>query len=397
MRISNNQTFLTNLRGLQAQQSQMLHTQAQLVSGRKLLSAADDPFGAQRVVDLGQSISAIDQLQRNAAAAQTGLTLSEQVLGDMHAVLLGVRETIVDSFAAANGVQDFRNFAADIGEKLDQLFALANSRDGNGEYLFAGSTTGTQPFLNPAEGSYPWQGDQQARAVKVGPTRSLEIYPSGFELLADVPTGDGRVAGLSDPGNAGDGLLGPVTSADGSYNGDDYEVLFTAPDRLDIVNTTTGSVLATAQPFAPGNTLNFAGIALTIEGQPAAGDRFGVGPARGQNALEAIGALQASLANATPEGNTGLFNDLNRGLERLDRVLERVELSRTRAGNRLAALDDIRSANDTFALRFREQLSELQDLDFTEAAARLSQQARALEIAQAAFARVQNLSLFNFI
>ncbi|MDO9007183.1 MAG: flagellar hook-associated protein 3, partial [Thiobacillus sp.] len=49
------------------------------------------------------------------------------------------------------------------------------------------------------------------------------------------------------------------------------------------------------------------------------------------------------------------------------------------------------------ALQYSQLLSELQDLDYTQAIKQLSQQQVMLEAAQKSFAKTSGLSLFNFI
>ena len=113
--------------------------------------------------------------------------------------------------------------------------------------------------------------------------------------------------------------------------------------------------------------------------------------------MTTIDTLVAALQNAQVENTAPLGNVINRGLENLDTALDQTNVIRARVGNRLNAVTAVRDANEGFEISYQTTLSEIKDLDFAEAAARLNSEASALEIAQAAFARVQNLSLFNFL
>ncbi|MEC9341370.1 MAG: flagellar hook-associated protein FlgL [Pseudomonadota bacterium] len=397
MRISHNQMFRTALAGIQQQQSRLSVTEQQLVYGKKLLSPADDPTAAARAITLRQSINDLVQLNRNADIAEAALQLSDQTLGEIQSLLESIRTVALDAFNGSNSAVDFQDFGIDLAEKLDFLLDLGNSRDGSGNYLFSGSRQQVPPFVANADGTYGWQGDQQEQSLRVGPSRVLKLLPSGFDLFASVPTGNGTVSSAHDSSNLGSGLLGTVTMNGTGYDGADYEIVFSGPDAYDVVNVTTGATVATAQPFEAGATISFAGIDVVIEGAPEAGDRFSFGPSAQRNVLETVRQLTETLQGADGSNETDIYNTLTRSIEDLDRAMERVELLQVRAGNRLAVLDDIRAANETFDLRYREQLSLLEDLDMVEAASLLTAQADALEIAQAAFARIQGLSLFNFI
>ncbi len=99
------------------------------------------------------------------------------------------------------------------------------------------------------------------------------------------------------------------------------------------------------------------------------------------------------------DGQTGrVFNaTLDDVLSDLDSGLESLLQARTRVGARLNALDDQENQNEKFTVDMQSTLSEIQDLDYAEAISRFNLENTALQAAQQAFARVQNLSLFNFI
>ena len=64
---------------------------------------------------------------------------------------------------------------------------------------------------------------------------------------------------------------------------------------------------------------------------------------------------------------------------------------------RLNRIDSLRESNDAFTLQLQETLSEVRDLDVTEAISRLNLQLVALQAAQQSYVRIQGLSLFNFL
>lgn len=98
-------------------------------------------------------------------------------------------------------------------------------------------------------------------------------------------------------------------------------------------------------------------------------------------------------------GDTGrVFSQTaNDVLADLDLALDNILKVRTTVGSRLRALDDQDAQNEKFVLDMRSTLSDIRDLDYAEAISRFNLEQTALEAAQQAFARVQNLSLFNFL
>ncbi len=84
-------------------------------------------------------------------------------------------------------------------------------------------------------------------------------------------------------------------------------------------------------------------------------------------------------------------------LDQLDNALDNFLNIRASAGARLNALDSQKSINAAFLEQLEITRSGIEDLDYAEAATRLSQESVALQAAQQAFVKVQNMTLFNYI
>jgi flagellin-like hook-associated protein FlgL len=90
--------------------------------------------------------------------------------------------------------------------------------------------------------------------------------------------------------------------------------------------------------------------------------------------------------------------------ERFAKTLDQISMSQERLseatatlGSRLNTLDDAEMSNTDFKLMTEGTLSSVQDLDYAAAATELSKRQLALEAAYASFAKIQDLSLFNYI
>lgn len=81
----------------------------------------------------------------------------------------------------------------------------------------------------------------------------------------------------------------------------------------------------------------------------------------------------------------------------LTAALDNVSKVRASLGTRLQELEALDYAGDDRNLQYAQVLSELQDVDYTEAVTRLSQQQFVLEAAQQSFAKASGLSLFDYI
>ena len=66
-------------------------------------------------------------------------------------------------------------------------------------------------------------------------------------------------------------------------------------------------------------------------------------------------------------------------------------------GSRLNIVESQRSINEDFDFQLEVALSETRDLDYAEAISRFNAQLVSLQAAQQSYARVQDLSLFNYL
>ncbi len=81
----------------------------------------------------------------------------------------------------------------------------------------------------------------------------------------------------------------------------------------------------------------------------------------------------------------------------LDTAQSSILQATTSVGVRQNVLDDQEAQNDKFIIDTKTTLSQVQDLDYAEAFSRFQLQSTALQAAQQTFAKVKELSLFNYI
>ncbi len=189
MRISTSWAQQTSVNSMLNQQSRLNQTQMQLSTGKKLITSADDPAAAARIIDFKQSIKQTEQYQSNINTARQRLTLEDSVLQGATDILQRVNELGVRGLNATNSQSDRTAIAVEMEELNQQLLGLANTRNANGEYLFAGFRSATQPFSkNTSGGGYSYAGDSKQRAIQIGSTRQIADGDYGTNAFG-VPTG----------------------------------------------------------------------------------------------------------------------------------------------------------------------------------------------------------------
>jgi len=300
---------------------------------------------------------------------------------------------------------DRASIATTLQSSIDQLQGLANTDDGNGQFLFAGFKSASAPFVRQADGSILYAGDQGQRLMQVDVSRQMAGTDDGRSIFQTVQSGAGYV-GASPVGNTGSGVFGPasvVNLADPNY-GKDFVISFPTATTYQVDTATVPSVpVVPATAFTAGSPVQFGGLQISITGAPAAGDSFSVATAKnaGTDVFAAIGdviaALRAPVDNAGPAAQAKLLNALSTGNRKITNAHDNVLTVRASVGTRLQELDALETTGDSRALYDKSYLSDLQDLDYASAISEFYQRQTALQASQQTFVRIQQISLFNYL
>lgn len=188
MRISTSWAQQTAVNSMLDQQSRLNQTQMQLSTGKKMLTPSDDPAAASRIIDLNQSIKQTEQYQSNINAARQRLTLEDGVLQSSVDILNRIKELGVQGLNATYNESDRIAIATEMEGLNQQLLGYANTQNANGEYLFSGFKSTTQPFSkNAADGGYTYAGDENQRPIQIGETRQIADGNPGSNVFG-TPT-----------------------------------------------------------------------------------------------------------------------------------------------------------------------------------------------------------------
>ena len=132
-------TFQTNaLDSIEALQTALSKTQVQLSSGKRIQTAADDPTGMAQVNELNMQLSASQQYVTNGNLATANLNLETQALGDATNLLQSARDLAVEANNASLSATQRQDIATQLNQQLQQLVAIGNRTDTNGNFLFGG-------------------------------------------------------------------------------------------------------------------------------------------------------------------------------------------------------------------------------------------------------------------
>jgi len=398
MRVSTTQIYTQGIEAFQQQQAKLVKLQQQISSGVRLTKPSDDPIASSRVLEMEQSVSLKLQYQVNIGLAESRLELEETTLAGIENLIFRIRELAIQGNNAALDSNSLDAISQEMNERLSELLALSNTRDNNGDYLFAGFQNMTQPFTEVQTGSIThvvYNGDQGQRALQISESRQISVDDPGNELFLELPSA-WALNEIAAAANGGSGIVAPAYVFDASlYVPGDYEIRFTAPGVYDVFDVTLGANIVTGAAYTAGADIDFQGVRTSIVGAPAAGDVFTVSPGQYRDIFESVRSGAQNLnggSNPTQrDANTAAF------LDDLDGFLDRVLSVRTSLGGRLNALSAQLESNEASILATQKSISALRDTDLAEAITQLTLEQTTLDAAQAVFARITSSSLFNFL
>jgi flagellar hook-associated protein 3 FlgL len=379
-----------------SQQSKLAYTQAQVASGKRVLSPADDPVATTQILDLTRARAQIEQYGKNTVAATNRLETAESSLADVGSLLQRVRDLTLQATNITNDSTALSSIRTELQARVEELQGIANRRDASGDYLFSGYSAQITPFSRGATG-VAYAGDQGVRQLQIGPDQNVAVSFSGQEVFLDVPEGNGTFttkAGV----HAGSGSIdaGQVVNS-ASWVPGNYTLRFTTAGSWDVLDS-TNAVIASG-PYQQGNAINFNGAQVTVTGTPAAGDTFLIAPASKQSIFKTLDDLGSALAAdpRDPVSRSQLYTNLAASLQQIDQGLTHVLDLRAETGARLSMIDAATESRDGLDVNLQKSLSEMQDLDYAEAISRMNQQMVSLQAAQSAYTRLGQMSLFDYL
>jgi len=401
MRVSTYSFFQSGERSMMDRQRDLLETQAQISSGKRINSPSDDPVGAAAITSTRAALSQFDQFKSNQDRASYLLNLGESALGQLVDSAQQIKEKLI---AAGNGSYsnaELKALGTDLQGVLAQMVGLANSSDGAGGYLFAGSREGAAPFSQSGL-AVSFNGDSTQMQLEVSTNRLQQVKFAGDDVFQKVRPGNGTFTTTGGAGNVGSGIIDPGTVIDPSQlTGSSYAINFSVTGgatTYQVVRASDSAVVASGNYTAPA-IIAFDGQQVSIQGAPANGDSFQSAPAGYQSIFDTVAAaVQLLSTGATTGAEKAQLQTTLSGLgASVDQVLDHLTLKRAEFGSGLSELDGYSQLNDDRQLQYQTRLSSVEDLDLAQASSELSRRQITYQAAIQSYSSISKLSLFNYL
>lgn len=386
MRISTGMIYQTGVNTIQRQTAQMLQTQQQVATGRRIIAPSDDPIASARALEVTQAQGINAQYQVNQGYAKDSLGLVENKLAAVEELIIHTRTRAIEAGNGTYAPSELKSIATDVRASFNSMLALANSQNGQGEYLFSGYQADQQPFVGTIDG-VSYQGDQGQRTLQVSASRLMPISNTGNDVFNAVQQEPGKFFAVPVAPNGGTGYVAQAQTT-GAYTGTRYDIQWDGTN-YNVTDADTGAAVVSQS----GPTLSFGAVQLEMGGTPNVGDSFEVGPRA--NVFNMYTNMVRSLEDPAPAA--GVQGAVAQAVEGMDRSLDQVLTVRASVGSRMVELSTLESVGSDLDIQYSQTLSRLQDVDYAEAVSNLTLQQTFLQAAQQSFLRINQLSLFNYL
>ena len=382
------------LEQMEALDAALAKTQSQLSTGKQIQSAADNPAGMAQINQLNIELSASQQYVTNGNAASANLKLEEQALTDGTNILQSAQDLAVQANNSSLTSSERGDIATQLSQLLQQLVGIGNSTDSNGNYLFGGWASTTQPFSQSAS-SVSYSGASGVNQIQIGSNQSVSAGDTGAAVFMNVPAGNGTFTTAAGAANTGSASIdtGTVTNA-AAWVPDTYTLSFSSPTQYQITNS--GGTVVGSGSYTSGDAIAFDGVQVTVTGTPSAGDQFTVAPAGTASVFSTLSGLVATL-NSTTLNPAQLTTQIGTALQQLQGAVSHMGNVQASVGSRVNAITASQTSAQTQQTNLQTSISGLSDVDYAAAVTQLNTEEVSLQAAQESYASMAKLSLFNYL
>lgn len=185
MRVSTPYQFETYAAQVRQAYDKYASAQERLATGKRISKLTDDPSGAAYVMSLASLKSGMQQYEANLTRAKDTLGNTELALESSNSFLQSAYQLALKGANDSISQEARDAMVGEISALQSRLVEAANSKNGAGQYIFAGQITDSKPFA-VSGGALVYSGDNQNLLIEVSPGRTLTVNSQGGQLFQDV-------------------------------------------------------------------------------------------------------------------------------------------------------------------------------------------------------------------
>jgi flagellar hook-associated protein 3 FlgL len=402
-------------------------TQERVSTGKSILRASDDPVAAVNLSVAKEQSLILEQFQRNIDAADTKLKLTDSTLQQTVNVLTRFSELITMARNGALNEEGHLAISTEMKQLKEVLLGLANTTDANGQGIFGGYNGVDRPFELKVDGSVEYLGNRGQNNLQISENMTVATNIDGGSAFMRINTEGGRRS-LFDIVDLTINAVETASAFSPKANANWYaEVQFELPSRMeewsldltgslgsktitasinegglqnlvDAINAVSNETGTTAVLGSDGKSIglqddmngNITIENIQIEGIDSALDQV-------TSYLEFTGRDAAGNATTKTMKMTDEDQLVSASIGNMQKAIDNLSLQRAYVGGQLSKAATQTDVIGSRKLAVDKDVSRLGDADLAALITDLQSQLTNLNAAQAAFAKIGQQSLFDYI
>ncbi len=402
MKISSSYLYNRSLQNIQTAQSDVAKTREQIATGKSLVRPSDDTSKLRNIEMLESQVRKLDSFDRNAAYLEDRYGLEETVLSSASDILIRVKELAIQAANDTLSVADRDIIAVEVSSLRDEILSIANTRDVEGNYIFGGGKTDTQAFVKSnVTGKVSYQGDNRETSIAISNERALTKNRDGTTIFQTAPrqTQTFTLNGLADDGKFNFKVGSAVIEFSISAS-DSVETVRSAIEQSLESSGVSGTAQAVTEDGVTSYSITLTGVnSNASNGVPVTATSPDSNPltvALSESETQSVSFFDVldDLVSGLSENKRG---EIGRSVSELSALQERLSINVGQVGSSLNNLERQVDINASIRLRIDELLSTEKDLDYAKAVTQFNAEIVRLEATQASFAKISQLSLFEYL
>ena len=187
MRVADQQMYNTLLGNLQRSRLQMLTSQEQISSLKRVSTPEDDPSSYGQIVLDKSALSQTTQWVRNINFGTARVNAADQALGQVQNLITRVRELTIQASSDTTSTEGRQSIAKEVRQLQRQLVQLGNTEVA-GQAIFGGTKTDVQPFTITSGDTVAYQGNSETQSIAVGENQTVQILVPGSSIFTGSTT-----------------------------------------------------------------------------------------------------------------------------------------------------------------------------------------------------------------
>lgn len=394
-RVSSFHQYKSVSNDLMKQQVKLQKNHDQLASGKRVLTAGDDPISSIHIQNFKQNNAQIEKYLESINLAKNRQNRAELSISQSETLIDSTKIGVMKMLNGSLSSEDRQAYKHEIQAAFNDFMGLVNAKDESGNFLFSGTQSSKQPFFRDGSGNVSYVGDSFHRSAKVSASVLVQTSDPGDKLFMNVPNPFGDYQPEYALENKSSLLLSQATNTNDADNAA-YEVSFAVDDngqttyslKQDNTEVATGV-------YDPESGIEWGTLKLTFEGEMVDGDSMSF---ERQDSFSIFDVFQKTMALADEKGSDpSATAELHQAVREFSQAFNHMNQVRSEIGTRLNTLDRQEEMHLDYQVVLNNSLGTMEDLDYASAIIDMNENMVALEASQKAFTKTKELSLFNYI